>query len=220
MNFYPELDDCTLDELIIQFTSDAHSEERSIENAYDPFCEEVAVRIGSMGVIGSQAIVQWFSNEMQAWQIRAALTALTFTVDDGKFPAEVIEIFGRAIDHTHPNVRADAIRSLRYAKQRGVFETRILTFEHDESPYVRGAVLEYINFLLGPQKAYPKLLIALKDPDPIVVQFAVDLLGDEDLFDAIPCLELLIEHSNSQVREAVGYALVHLREIKSVLHSD
>lgn len=73
---------------------------------------------------------------------------------------------------------------------------------------------------LHPDKAYPLLIEALKDPDFIVRENAADELGELDGAEAIPYLRPLLVDSHPDVQQAAQTAIAMLEESESdkVIH--
>ena len=81
-----------------------------------------------------------------------------------------------------------------------------------ESPYVVGSVLRFLSAHF-PSDAKPQLFKALKSPQPIIRQNAIDELDELDCKEALPCIAGLLDDPDRSVREAAQWAVAHLETV-------
>jgi hypothetical protein len=116
----------------------------------------------------------------------------------------------RNLEDSRAEVRVDAAESI-YPDEEGVAALTGIVTDDPESA-VRVAAAETLGQALEDPDALGALLRALTDPEPEVVITALDgisFVGDHTV---IPEIQFLLEHSNSEVREATVDAIDWLEE--------
>jgi HEAT repeats len=140
-------------------------------------------------------------------RLRGALFGLGCSPKKDDKLRDLVESF---LHDPDPLIVAEAIDALRNSQNKGPWKDVAPLAQHD-SPYVRGAVLRYARFVLPPEGSYPTLIAALSDDDPIVVQNALDELGELGKREARPQIRPFLKSKHSDVREAAKAALEALR---------
>ncbi|MBD1932668.1 MULTISPECIES: HEAT repeat domain-containing protein [Cyanophyceae] len=209
MSFYPE-NHLNLEELIAHFQS-SPLEGEEYASIYYP---EVALLIRQQGEAGI-AFLWREIDRADTERLRAILFALTVP------PLEHHTIGDRLLSYLHderPSIVAEAVDSLCRLGAKDTANQVLPLLQHP-SGYVRGSVLRFMS-RLHPDKAYPLLIEALKDPDFIVRENAADELGELDGAEAIPYLRPLLVDSHPDVQQAAQTAIEMLEESESdkVIH--
>jgi len=116
----------------------------------------------------------------------------------------------RNLEDGRPEVRVDAAESL-YPNAEGI-AALAAAVTNDPEPAVRVAAAESLGYAVGDPAAIAALLRALSDPEPKVLVTALDgieFVGDHRV---IPELEFLLEHPQTEVRDATVDAIDWLEE--------
>ena len=140
-------------------------------------------------------------------RLRGALFGLGCAPEKDDKLRDLIKSF---LHHPDPSVVAEAIDALKNAGNKDLWKDVASLAKHD-SPYVRGAVLRYARFALPPEESYPMLINALSVDDPIVVQNALDELGELGKKEVRPQIRPLLKSKDPGIREAAKAALEALR---------
>lgn len=201
MSFYPELRDLDLPALSERFRGIAPD---GREYAY-PFYAEVASLIRNQGKAGITFLLDEIGRA-SADRLRAILFALT-RQPKLRHPA-LLDLLRSSLRDERPLVVAEAVDGLwSQGKRNMTYE--VLSLQNHSSPYVRGAVLRFVSHLT-PRCAPLLLIAALKEPDPIVRQNAVDELHRLGVTGAIAHLRPLLQDEDPDVRQAARTAVEDL----------
>lgn len=192
MSFYPEIDNCTLEELINWFCQKPIDGKRYANVYY----QEVAYFIRQKGIEG----IHFLKNFVRKANI-AQLQGIIFALTNPKLnDPDLKDLLLKYINHRSPIVIAQVIDGLASQEEKDILEKIMLLLTHS-SPYVRGSSLRFIRKLF-PNEALPLLLEALQDKHFIVRENAVDELGDLKDKRALPYLYPLLEDPHVHVRQA------------------
>lgn len=116
----------------------------------------------------------WQREEADATRWRAALLGLTLPP---RLPDPALrDLLLDALDDRHPAIVAEAIDGL-WNQGCDDARERVLPLRDHPAPHVRAAILRYMSHL-HPDDARPLLLAALRDPDPLVRENALDELDE------------------------------------------
>jgi hypothetical protein len=119
------------------------------------------------------------------------------------------------LEDLDPGVRLDAVENLPIEGEGAIGEERLHRMtsiaEEDPDRSVRIAALDRLGEVNHPE-SLRVLLDTLSDPDPGLVLKAIEALEFANDSSAIPSLEPLLEHSNSEIREAAESAIDWLEE--------
>ena len=206
MSFYPELDRLNLEELVQHFRMPP-SEGEDYAIAY---YQEVAHLIRQKGEAGITFLQQEI-NRANTAQLQAILFALTETrLND----LALRNLLFSYLKDDRAIIVMEAIDALSRQGEKDAIYSVLALREHP-SPYVRSSVLRFMRRLY-PDRAFPLLIKALKDPDFIVRENAADELGELDVVEAISDLHPLIEDPHPDVRQAAQTAIEILESLQSV----
>lgn len=212
MSFYPELDDLNLEDLTNRFRmafNEARKHGSYSEEEEDLYYAEVAGRIRLRGEEGIGFLKSEVCNADTA-RLRAILSALAWPkFDDPSLP----ELFLLYLNDQRPMIVAEAVDGLSGQEVKEAVD-RVLQLLSHSSPYVRGSVLRYMRQLY-PDKSFSLLVTALKDPDYIVRENAVDELDYLGNQEAISYLYPLLKDSHPDVRQAAQTAIENLKDIEA-----
>jgi hypothetical protein len=207
MSLFPDLDLIPLHNLMDLFSSDypyqLDPEEREI------WLQEVAVKIAKAGSEGVSFLIRNMPCPDRSKQ-RAILLAFSFIPEAvvKERSRELSELLVAFLGEEDPVLVAEAIDSLKVLGYPLSFPD-ILPFVNHQSPFVIGSALRYLSRFY-PHKAKLLLLKALRSPEPIVRQNAVDELDELGWRAAIPYLRVLLNDPDQDVREAARTALENL----------
>lgn len=202
MSFYPQLDNLTLQELILHFQSSPFEG----EEYGDIYYQEVVILIGKKGEDGV-AFLQGEIEKADTPRLRGILFALT---EARLNKPEFRELLLSYLQDERPMIVMEAVDSLRVLGEKDAVDQVFALLQHP-SPYVRGGVLRFMRSLY-PNQALPLLIEALKDPDFIVRENAADELGELSEVEAIPYLRQLLRDSHPHVVQAAQTAIEILTE--------
>ncbi len=213
MSFYPELDNLSLENLINRFRmtfNEARAHGSYSEEEEELYYAEVAGAIKLRGEDGVKFLKgEVYNCSEDAVRLRAIVSALAWPkLDDPDLP----ELFLSYLNDQRPMIVAEAVDGLSGQEVKEAVD-RILQLLNHSSPYVRGSVLRYMRQLY-PDKSFPLLVTALKDPDYIVRENAVDELDYLGNPEALPYLSPLLKDPHPDVRQAAQTAVENLKDIE------
>jgi hypothetical protein len=215
MNIYPQLNNLELNELIKYWFGSPPADE--IE-CYTPqgdyvglFYEETAGLIAEYGQPGIDFLLKQVT-QSDFSRLRAILTTLGNTSPDHNLNPGLGDLFRFYLQDERPLIVAAAIDGLQ---QQGCQDAlnEVLALRNHSSPYVRGSVLRYMSRLY-PERSRFLLIEALKDPDFIVRENAVDELDELEATEAIHHIRRLLTDPNMDVQQAAQTAIENLEALQ------
>jgi len=212
MSFYHELDNLNLEDLINRFRmtfNEARKHGSYSEEEEELYYAEVARMIRLQGEGGIKFLKSEVCNE-DTVRLRAVLSALVWPkLDDPSLP----KLFLSYLTDQRPMIVAEAVDGLSGQEVTEAID-RVLQLLNHNSPYVRSSILRYIRRLY-PDKSFPFLVTALKDPHHIVRDNAIDELDYLGNQEAIPYLSPLLNDPHPDVRQAARTVIENLKDIKT-----
>jgi len=205
MSFYPEIENCTLEELILWF----YKEPIDGKKYADVYYQEVAYNIRLKGTEGVNFLKN-FTRKANRSQLRGIIFALT---NPKLNDVDLRDLLLKYMRHKSSTIVAQAIDGLAAQEEKDVLE-KILPFLTHSSPYVRGSVLRFVR-LLYPDRALPILLESLQDKYFIVRENVADELGKLKSLKALPYLYELLKDSHPHVRQAAKSSIETLEKLKN-----
>jgi HEAT repeat protein len=200
MSLYRELDDLTLDQLIEQFQGPPNDGKQYCALFY----ADVAHRIRERGEAGVAFLLAERERiEGDADRLRAALDALAIV--PGHEHPELASIYRSYLRDRRGLVVMEAVDGLRLWQVRDAHE-EVAALRRHRSPYVRGAVIRYLQDLF-PDEAIPLALASLQDRHFVVRESAIDALDALDAIGALDAMRPLRDDPHPHVREAAQWAV-------------
>jgi HEAT repeat protein len=177
----------------------------------DLWLQEVAVQIARTGTGGVKFLLA-FVPYADASQLRAILVALSLSGKKllASQRAEVCDLGRRLLKDRRALVVAEAVDTLNHLECREAEKAVAPLLQH-ASPYVVGSALRFFARLV-PEKAGSLLKKALKSPEPIVRQNAIDELDELQCRDALTRIRRLLDDPDDDVRQAAETAVAHLEK--------
>jgi len=196
----------SIDQLIQQFKS-LPDDGDLYANFYYQEITDALIKSGQKGILYLKNWIeqndQKVSDPIGIARLRAALFALA-QVNSGQDREWVKGLLLRYLEDERPQILAEAIDGLRHQKAR--YTIRVLMLLNHPYAQVRSSVLRFFA-ALHPHRAFPLLVLALGDNDPLVRENAADELGDLGDRRAIQPLQLLCRDDAPNVRAACQSAL-------------
>jgi HEAT repeat protein len=209
MSFFPDLATRPLQALVQAFDNGPAPADAVPEEEIPLWLDEVAVALAAKGDLGLDALLARLAGADEV-RARAALLALAFDRAEFRMKRlpELQRLLVSFLEDPRPNVAAEAVRGLT---SLGCTDTvnRLLPLLGHESPYLVGSVLAFLSRHY-PEAARPALLLALRSPDPIIRQYAVDELDELGYAEALPHLRRLLADPDADVRLAAQTAVANL----------
>jgi HEAT repeat protein len=202
MSLYKELDPLSHAELILAFGGDPRYQFESDPDQLDVFYEEVAVKILSREIDSGVRYLLGRVDDLDPLRLQAALHALAFSKAT-LFDSEAL--FTRFLSHDDPLVLANAINGLRHYRIHAV-KSQILPLLRHHASSVVGSVLEYLAHLF-PEEAKPHLVHALRSGDPLLREWAVEIIDDTGADDLLIEVAPLLRDPHPDVRRAAHWTI-------------
>ncbi|GCE23849.1 HEAT repeat domain-containing protein [Dictyobacter kobayashii] len=218
LELHPELKRITIAELRAYFLLPAPDLEPGDLLTRSFFYDTVAFKLVRRGEIHFLLDVL---PSASAPQIYAILSALDFRWEEE--PGDQATLFS-LLDDARPHVVARAIGKLRHVKNwNNALWARIepLLSQPHISPWVKTAVLRFINNVYGPftrEESLPYLLTALRDPDAIVrlhtlYELEWTFFSNEQLYETVQAaISALLDDAEPEVRIVARAVLLNLQQ--------
>jgi len=209
MSFMPELDNLSLDELIVRFRGPATGHEDEEQVYYDEAAYRMPERHGEKGLVFLlEELEQVRDDEIR---LGAVLGGLWLLPPQHPLGTQTYLFY---LDHSNELIVMEAIDGLAHLEATEAHD-RVLAHLAHPSQYVVGAVLRYMSRLFR-DEALSILLEALRDERYIVRECAVDELDELDppAFDAEVASHIrpLLDGSHPDERSAARWYFAHLAD--------
>lgn len=188
-----------LERLISIFLSSAHEDDDDYMKA--------ACNIISIGQEGFEYLFAHLL-EFDEHRKRASIFALA---SGNIHRIELINSFKELLHDNHDLIVSEAIDGIAKLGTADDWEV-VKNFLNHSSPYVRGAVIRFARKRLEKNISFEILTKLLDDKHFIVIENAIDELGELGLKEAIPYIDKFINYHHADVRDAAKSALKSLRE--------
>lgn len=214
MSFFPILEAKPLPELVSLFTADPAA---TAPDETDLFLQELAIRIAQSGNEGVEFLLESF---VKADRQRRKAILSSFGFVDRNSNKELLDRIRlevlRSLSSSDSDLIAAGVDSANGLGFLDLAESIQPLLNH-ESAFVVGSVLRFLSAHF-PSEAKHVLVAALKSPQPIVRQNAIDELDELECKEALPFIIELLNDPDKSVRDAAHWAVEHLEAVFLGVH--